>query len=55
MNLFCIKGSKFTKNNNIKIKRGIDGKSNLYPHCIDCGFKKFETIDKEELTDFVKV
>ena len=31
-----------------------DGKINLYSHCIDCSFKKFETIDKEELCDLWK-
>ena len=40
----------FAKNKNIKIKRKIDGISNLFSRCIDCGFKKFETIDEEELS-----
>ena len=40
MNLYCIKCSKFTKNNNIKIKNY---------------FKKMENIDKEELTNLLKV
>ena len=38
----------FTKNNNIEIKRETDEKVNLYSHYIDCGFKKFETIDEEK-------
>ena len=25
------------------------GKINLYSHCIDCSFKKIETIDEKEL------
>ena len=55
MNFYCIKCSKFTKNNNIKIKREIDGKNNYYSRCIDCGFKKFETIKENELSDLLKV
>ena len=39
----------------IKIKSEIDGKNNFYSRCIDCAFKKFETIDKEELSDLLKV
>ena len=46
---------KFYKNNYFKIKQEIDGKVNLYSHCIECGFKKFEIIDKEELRDLLKV
>ena len=41
MNLYYIKCLKFTNNCNIKIKREIDGKINLYSPCIDCGFEKF--------------
>ena len=44
----------FTKNKNIKIKSEIDRKFNLYPHCANCGFKKFETIDEGELSDLIK-
>ena len=33
----------FGKNNTIKTKHDI----NLYSRCIDCGFKKSETIDKK--------
>ena len=43
----------FTKNKNIKIKREIDSKMNLYYlylYCIGCNFKKLETIDKEEVS-----
>ena len=45
----------FTKNTNIRIKRKIDGKIHCYPWCIDCGFKKFETINGEELNGLLKV
>ena len=44
----------FTKNRNTKIKGEIGGKISLYSHCIDCGFKKFETIDKERLRYLLK-
>ena len=37
----------FTKNHNIKTKREIGGKINLYSCCIDSGFKMIETIDKK--------
>ena len=53
--LFCIRCLKFIKNNDFKIEQEIDGKFNLYSHCIDCGFKKFLTIDKEKLSDLLKV
>ena len=43
-----------TKSRNIKIKRQIDGKINLYFCCIDSGFKKFETIDEEKLSYSLK-
>ena len=36
------------------IKRQIEGKISLYSRCIDCGFKKFETIEKEELSYLLK-
>ena len=39
MNLFYIKCLKFTKNNNIKLKGEIDGKTNFYSRCNGCGFK----------------
>ena len=42
------------KNGNMKIKREIDEKTNLYSGCVDCGFQKFETIDKEELRYLLK-
>ena len=45
----------FTKNRNIKIKCEIDGKINLYSRCIDCNFKKCETIDKRELIYLLRV
>ena len=43
--------SVFTKKSSIKI----DGKINFYSSSVDCGFKWFETIDKEELNDLLKV
>ena len=54
MNVYCIKCSMFTKYKNIKVKREIDGKINLYFHCIDCGHKKFKTIDEEKLSYLLK-
>ena len=54
MNFYCIKCLMFTKNNNIKLKFKIDAKINLYSGCIGCGFKKFATIDKEELRDLLR-
>ena len=48
MNIYCIKYLMFTKNNKIKSK--IDGISNLHSPCIDCGFKRVEFIDEEELS-----
>ena len=53
--LFCIRCLKFIKNNDLKKKQEIDEKVNLYSNCIDCRFKKFETINKEELSDLLKV
>ena len=47
MNLSCIKCLMFTQNNKIKLKCEIDRNTNLYSHFINCGFKKFATIDKE--------
>ena len=54
MILYCIKCLMLTKSRNIKIKRKIDGKINLYFCCIDSGFKKFETIDEEKLSYSLK-
>ena len=54
MDLFRIKCSKFTSNSNyIKIKLEIDRKINLYSYFIDYGFKKFETIYDEKLSDLL--
>ena len=39
----------------MKIKCAIDRKTNRFSRCYNCGFKKFETIDKEELIDLLKV
>ena len=44
----------FTKNNNIKIKRLINGKINIYSCCNDCSFKMFSTINEEEISDLLK-
>ena len=38
------------KGKNIKIKREIDVKINFFSRYIDCGFRKFETINEEELS-----
>ena len=46
MNLYCIKCLIFTENKKIEIKREIDRKINHYFHCIDCGFKKFGSVDE---------
>ena len=54
MDLFRIKCSKFRNNSNyIKIKLEIDRKINLYSYFIDYGFKKFETIYDEKLSDLL--
>ena len=50
MNLYCIKCLMIKKNKNIKIKHKTVEKINLHSRCIGCGFKKFETIDEEELS-----
>ena len=55
LNLYCIKCSKFRKNNKIKIKQEIHGKINLYSRCTDHHFKTFATCNKEELGDVLKV
>ena len=54
MPLYCIKRLMFTKNRNIKIKCKIDEKFYLYSGCFDCGLKKFETIDEEDLSYLLK-
>ena len=48
MLIVCIKS-------NITIKREIEGKNNLYSRCINCSFKNFETINKEELSYSLKI
>ena len=55
MSLYSIKCSNFTENKNIEKKHKTDGKINFYPSCIGCDFKKFETIDKQKLSDLSKV
>ena len=54
LNLDCIKCLKFISRNDINIKRKIEVKTNLYPNCINCGFKKIETTDKEEIKNLLK-
>ena len=56
MDLYYIKHSKLTNNNNnIKINIcEISRKIILHFHRNDCGFKKFETINKEEVSDLLK-
>lgn len=44
MSLSCTKCSKFTKINEIRIKRTIDGKANLYFGCTEFGLKKVDII-----------
>ena len=44
---------KVYKQNDIKIKREIDGEFNLYWYCIPSGFKKIGTIDEEERSDIL--
>ena len=39
------------KNNNIKIKLKMNGSGNLHFRYVNCGFKNFETIEKEEISD----
>ena len=51
MNHHFIKCSKFTKDSNIKIKCKKGWKINFYSHFVHCDFEKFETIDKEKLSD----
>ena len=53
MNIYCIR-YVLKKYNNIKIKRKIDGKMNLYPRCIDCGFKNCATTDERKIIDLLK-
>ena len=52
MNIYSIKYLIFTKNKNIKIKRKIDQKINSYFCCIDCGLKKFETVNEKKLLTY---
>ena len=54
MNFYRIKCLVFRRNRDIKIKCKIDGKNNLYCCSMDCGFKKFETIDEEDLSYLLK-
>ena len=51
MNLYFIKCLMFTKNNNIKTKRRINRKINLCSYFFGYGFKKFASINEEEISD----
>ena len=55
MNLYCIKGSNSKKNINVKIKQKIDGKFVLNFCSIDFGCKKYETINKNKLSNLLKI
>ena len=54
MNLYCMKFSKFTNNNEIKRKLEIDEMCSLSPRYIDFGFEKFETIEKKRTKRFIE-
>ena len=54
MKLYGSKCLKFTNGDVTKIKQEKNTKINLYSYCIDCGLKKFETIDEEELSNLLK-
>ena len=54
LNVYLKKCLKFQNENDIKIKRKVDGKVNLYFY-FKCNFKKFETIDKEDLSGLLEV
>ena len=54
MDLYFIKCWTFTNNNNIKTKQELEGKINNYSYCVNYGFKKFGTIDKKELSIYLK-
>lgn len=43
----------FPKKSSIRLKPEKDGKINLYSRCID-SFKKFATINEEEISDVLK-
>ena len=53
MNLCCIKCLK-QRNNNTQTKLEVDGKITIYSYYVDPNFKKFEIIDKKEVTDLLK-
>ena len=53
--IYKIKWAVFTKNSNIKVKYEIHEENDFYSLCIDCGFKKIQITDKEELSDLFKV
>ena len=44
----------FAKNSNIKLKRKIDGNIIFYSQCNVFSFKKFATIDEEEICNILK-
>ena len=54
VHLYYLKCSKFTSQNDTKIKRKIGGKNNLYSYFNKRGLKKFETIDEGEISNLLK-
>ena len=48
INLYCIKCSTFSKDNNIKIKHKVDGKINIFSHCIDYGLISLKLLVKNK-------
>ena len=55
LNVYFKKCLKFQNENYIKIKHEVDGKVNLYSYYFKCNFKKFETIDKEDLSGLLEI
>lgn len=39
----------------IKIKREVDGKIDLYSDCFNCNFERFRAINKEELSGLFEI
>ena len=54
MNLYYMKCLIFIKNKNIKLKREIDGKINLYSGCVGSDFKKFAISNEKEISDLLR-
>ena len=53
MNHYCNKCLIFTKSNNIQLKRKRDGKFNHYYRYSGSCFKRFATIDEEEIRNLL--